>query len=71
MRRIAFMMPMQILYQYHTSIPNASQLGKNILSIMFSSPVPAQPLSEPRSKTHANLQSCLPASKGTRIGNFS
>ena len=50
MRRIAFMMPMQILYQYHTSIPNASQLGKNILSIMFSSPVPAQPLSEPRSK---------------------
>lgn len=50
MRRIAVTMPKQILYQYNTSIPNASQLGRNILSIVFSNPVTVQPPLEPRAK---------------------
>lgn len=50
MRRIAVRMPRQILYQYNTSIPNASKLGGNILSTAFSSPVPTQLPLEPRVK---------------------
>ena len=50
MRKIAVRMPTQIPYQYNTSIPNASQLGGNILSTVFSSLVPAQLPVEPRAK---------------------
>lgn len=50
MRRVAVTMPMKVLYQYSTNITNASQLGKNILSVVFSNPVPAQTPFEPRAK---------------------